>query len=227
MITCHFRDSWNKRCENPPDVGQICNKHKFTFDDIRERKLDKICIYNRWDDFGTFRCDNGTINNHSLCPNCYGRIKSKKNNRDFVKSGYRVRYDPYDRDNPKNHHNVEKELQLESIDKELLEYGTLTPLFKEKTSTVPVDEFIPIEKQPDNDNTKKAIDFLNTIQTEYDEKKRLFNEYQDLMKRINKTNEDLLKLMNLQLEVVNLNQKKEQLEDLMKSALSKTYKSSK
>ena len=91
MNLCNFKDSWNTKCKNHKNGGQICGKHKFVFDDIRKRKRAGICIYSRWYDFGNFRCDNKTINGLGLCCKCYERIGSEINGRNMTKRSHKVK----------------------------------------------------------------------------------------------------------------------------------------
>ena len=213
MQCCIFQDSWKHKCQRQKDDGQLCQDHKSTFHDIRERRNAHFCVYNRWDDLGKFRCNNKTIYNNSLCQNCYKYVKynpaKNMNNRNKVQNE-KLRHDPYSGNDKKTPNNVEK----------------VQPVLIDYKFDIPDVEFIPLEKPAEvsDDNEKKAIDFLNTIQNEFNEKKRLFDEHQALVKRIEQANKDIANLLSLQLEVVNLNNKKEELEGLMKSELSKASK---
>lgn len=229
MSGCKFRDSLERRCKDKPVYMNFCQEHIESYYLIEQRKRDKLCIYNRLRHPNKFECGNKTNRIYVYCDNCYHHIKQfnrgvdyRKNNRNKNTNKQKVRYNPYDH---------KSEIQIKSIDKELEEYDKLLLTEQKKSDIVsipPVSEVSEVSKVSGiskvygiSDDTVKAMNFLNTVQSEYEDKKRLYDEYQMLAYKITQINYDIMNLENLQLEVKELNEKKDKLEELMKSELSK------
>ena len=164
-MTCEFRGRFGDLCKNRKKYrGNFCSYHVELISIIKYRKSKGLCIYNRIGQIDTFVCDNITRNCKGLCDRCHIYVESVMKGRERVSSRH-IRHEPYEQKQSNDKPNQDKS----DVD---LEPGEIRD---QKILTVTI---------PDTSNMDKAKLFLEKIEKEYNDRKKLLYELVQITENI-------------------------------------------